>query len=179
MRDALGHPNPNHLRHSYFPFSPMPARIFIHGLESSNKGTKSVFFHEKFPDMIIPHFTGDLKERMKKLEAVLSGKTNIQLVGSSFGGLMATLFAMENEARIEKVILLAPAINLLKDFTRKNRVIPVPAWVYHGKNDGVIPWSQVEKVAQEIFSNLSLHGVDDDHFLHKTFKTIDWDVLLR
>ena len=156
----------------------MPTRIFIHGLDSSNKGTKSVFFYERFPDMTIPHFTGDLKERMKKLKAVLSGKTNIRLVGSSFGGLMATLFAMENESRIEKVILLAPAINLMEDSTRKKTGISVPVWVYHGKHDGVIPWTQVESVAQGIFRNLSVHVVDDDHFLHKTFKTIDWDRLL-
>ena len=45
-------------------------RIFIHGLESSNKGTKAVFFREKYPDMIIPTFTGNLPERMEKLPSI-------------------------------------------------------------------------------------------------------------
>ena len=86
-------------------------RIFIHGLESSNQGTKSIFFREKFPDMIIPTFTGDLQERMKQLNGVLSGKKKLRLVGSSFGGLMASLFAMENQTFVDKMVLLAPALH--------------------------------------------------------------------
>lgn len=156
----------------------MPTRIFIHGLESSNKGTKSVFFREIFPDMIIPHFTGDLRERMEKLEIILSGKPNIRLVGSSFGGLMSTLFAIENESMVENMILLAPAINLMETSTHTSKKISVPVNIYHGKNDGVIPLDQVENMAREIFLNLSFHVADDDHFLHKTFKTIDWHGLL-
>ena len=157
----------------------MPTRIFIHGLESSNKGTKSLFFREIFPDMIVPHFTGDLPERMEKLETILSGKSDIRLVGSSFGGLMATLFTMEQAPRVKKMILLAPAINMLETSTHRNRKISVPTDIYHGKNDGVIPLDQVQNMAQKIFLNLSFHEVDDDHFLHKTFKTMDWEGLLR
>ena len=156
----------------------MPTRIFIHGLESSNKGAKSVFFREIFPDMIIPHFTGDLRERMEKLDIILSGKSNIRLVGSSFGGLMATIFAIENESMVENMILLAPAINLMDISSHKMRKISVPVNIYHGKNDGVIPLDQVENMAREIFLNLSFHVAEDDHFLYKTFKTIDWHGLL-
>ena len=152
----------------------MPTRMFIHGLESNNKGTKSVFFRERYPDMIIPHFAGHLQERMKKLKELLEDETNIRLVGSSFGGLMASLFAAENEAKIEKMILLAPAINLMEFAPMKGAEITVPVWIYHGKADEVIPLSDVKKVANETFTNLSFHVVDDDHFLHKTFKTIDW-----
>ena len=60
----------------------MPVRIFIHGLESSNRGTKSVYFREKYPGMIIPTFAGNLQERMKQLRKALAGKTDIRLVGS-------------------------------------------------------------------------------------------------
>jgi len=156
----------------------MTVTVFIHGLESSNKGTKSVFFRERYPDMIIPNFAGDLEARMEKLEIVLSGKTNIRLVGSSFGGLMASIFAMRNESRIEKMVLLAPAINLIH-FTRHiGKQVTVPVWVFHGTNDQVIPFEEVEPVATETFTDLSFNAVDDDHFLHKTFKTIDWDGIL-
>ncbi len=82
--------------------------IFIHGLESSNKGTKSVFFREKFPAMIIPTFVGDLPERLSKLDSILSGKSEIRIVGSSFGGLMGVLFAMADESRVKHLTLLAP-----------------------------------------------------------------------
>ena len=156
----------------------MSFKIFIHGLESSNKGTKSVFFKERFPDMIIPHFTGDLQERMGNLDEILEDKSGLRLVGSSFGGLMAAIFAMENEPRVDKMILLAPAINLMESTQYQGKKISVPAWTYHGKNDEVIPLKDVESMAKRLFMNLSFHIEEDDHFLHKTFKTIDWDKLL-
>ena len=156
----------------------MPFKIFIHGLESSNQGTKSVFFREKYPDMIIPNFPGDLQERTEKLSEILSGKSGIRIVGSSFGGLMASIFAMENEPRVDRLILLAPAINLIEFSDYREKKTAVPAWIYHGTHDEVIPLKAVEKIAKKAFQNLSFHTVEDDHFLHKTFKTIDWDMLL-
>jgi pimeloyl-ACP methyl ester carboxylesterase len=156
----------------------MSVRIFIHGLESGNQGTKSIFFRKKYPDMIIPNFMGDLQERMEKLRAILSGKSGIRLVGSSFGGLMASLFALEHEARVERMILLAPAINLKEFAHHKGRKISIPVWVYHGTGDQVVPLREVELAAKETFKNLSFHMVEDDHFLRKTFKTIDWERLL-
>ncbi len=156
----------------------MTVRIFIHGLDSSNQGTKSVFFRERYPDMIIPTFTGDLQERMKKLKGTLSGKSGIRIVGSSFGGLMGTLFAMENQSRVEKLTLLAPAINLMEFTPYKNRTVTIPVWVYHGSADDVIPLAEIEPVARKCFANLSFNVVDDDHFLHRTFKSIDWGSLL-
>ena len=155
----------------------MSEKLFIHGLESSNQGTKSIFFREKFPDMIIRTFKGDLRERMEKLEEILSGKSDIRLVGSSFGGLMASLFAIENEPRVAKMILLAPAINLL-EFAPNRKQISIPVRIYHGSDDQVIPLAEIEPIARETFLNLSFHMVDDDHYLHKTFKTIDWEGLL-
>ena len=156
----------------------MSVKIFIHGLESSNKGTKAVFFHEKFPGMIIPTFTGDLQERMEKLKKLLSGKSDLILTGSSFGGLMASLFAMGNESRVKKMVLLAPAINLIENVAHKNRIISIPVVIYHGREDMVIPLAQVKTIAEKIFQNLTFNVVNDDHFLHKTFKSIDWQDLL-
>jgi pimeloyl-ACP methyl ester carboxylesterase len=116
---------------------------------------------------------------MEELNGILSGKSGIRLVGSSFGGLMASLFAMENEPKVDKLILLAPAINLM-DFTKcGKKQISVPVRIYHGKDDEVIPLKEVKKVAEDLFHNLSFHTVDDDHMLHRTFKTIDWDGLLN
>jgi pimeloyl-ACP methyl ester carboxylesterase len=155
----------------------MPEKIFIHGLESSNQGTKAIFFRKKFPNMIIPTFRGDLQERMKKLQGILSNKSDIRLVGSSFGGLMASVFAMENEPRVKKMILLAPAINLL-EFAPNRKQISTPVWIYHGSDDQVIPLAEIEPIARQTFLSLSFHMVDDDHYLHKTFKTIDWEGLL-
>ncbi len=153
-------------------------RIFIHGLESSNRGTKAVFFREKYPDMILPTFEGPLPERMEKLYRFLSGKSEIRIVGSSFGGLMATLFALENAPHVKRVILLAPAINMIEFTPRKQSTLSVPVRIYHGRDDQVIPLAAIEPIARKIFDDLSFNIVEDDHFLHKTFKTLDWDALL-
>jgi pimeloyl-ACP methyl ester carboxylesterase len=150
----------------------------MHGWESSNQGTKSIFFRERYPDMIIPNFTGNLKQRMEKLDGILSEKTELRLVGSSFGGLMAAIFAMENEPRVERVILLAPAIHSMEFARYHERNITLPVWIYHGSGDEVIPLRDVERVAKKTFLDLSFNTMDDDHSLHKTFKTIDWQRLL-
>lgn len=156
----------------------MCRRIFIHGLDSSNQGTKALFFREKYPDMMTPHFTGSLGERMEKLEAILSDQASIVLVGSSFGGLMASLFALENEGRVKRLILLAPAIPLMAGMDYRERKTAVPAWIYHGRQDEVIDIQEVQRVAETFFTDLHFHAVEDDHFLHKTFKTMPWDRLL-
>ena len=87
-------------------------QFFLHGLESSSKGTKGRWFAEHFPEMIIPDFSGDLSSRLQSLETVCGDVQNLILVGSSFGGLMATIFAMEHEAQCSRLVLLAPALNL-------------------------------------------------------------------
>ena len=156
----------------------MSARIFIHGLEGSDQGTKAVFFKERYPDMIIPHFVGDLDDRMKALYEILSGKSEIILVGSSFGGLMAFVFAMDNEPRVDRLILLAPAIHLMASTDYADRRLSKPVWVYHGQYDDVIPLKGVEAVARRAFGNLAFHVAEDDHSLHKTFRHLAWDRLL-
>ncbi|MEW6668868.1 MAG: YqiA/YcfP family alpha/beta fold hydrolase [Thermodesulfobacteriota bacterium] len=153
-------------------------KIFLHGLDSSSRGTKAVFFRERFPDMLIPDFSGSLEERMQKLEGILSGRTGLRMVGSSFGGLMATLFAMQHEPRVERLVLLAPAVNFLGPSGYPEKPVSVPVWIYHGTHDEVIPLPAVKTVAGRIFPRLTLHEVEDDHNLHRTFRTLDWDTLL-
>lgn len=154
-------------------------KIFIHGLESSNRGKKSIYFREHFPDMVIPNFTGELAERMDKLNRILEGKTGITMVGSSFGGLMASLFAMENEARVNRLILLAPAINYIDTSGYRKKRLTLPTWIFHGIKDDVIPLKAVEEAADNYFTNPVFSRVDDDHFLARTFETIDWPMLLK
>jgi pimeloyl-ACP methyl ester carboxylesterase len=156
----------------------VPLRIFIHGLESNNQGTKAVYFRKNFPGMLTPNFPGPLDERMAKLQAILSGKNDILMVGSSFGGLMASIFATGNEPSVSRLILLAPAINLMEFTPYREKKILMPVHIYHGRQDEVIPISDVEKVAKQVFSTLTFHAIDDDHYLHKTFEKIDWDSLL-
>ena len=44
------------------------ARAFIHGLDSSSRGTKGSYFRERYPGMFIEDYSGPLEERMEQLE---------------------------------------------------------------------------------------------------------------
>ena len=152
--------------------------VFIHGLESTAQGVKGHFFSQHFPQMIIEDYTGDFDKRMSKLNSVLAEKTNLIIVGSSYGGLMAVQYAMENDDRIKKLILLAPALNLPEFKANENKQLNLPVIIYHGIDDNVVNPEIVKKIALKCFSNLEHHFVEDDHPLHKTFPALDWKKLL-
>lgn len=154
-------------------------RVFIHGLESSSQGTKGLFFRSKYPDMIVEDFIGSFHERMDKLNTLLINKSDLIIVGSSYGGLMATVFAFNNHDKIKKIILLAPALNI-EEFLMlyRDKKLHIPVTIYHGRDDDVVPPLPVYDIARMIFTKLQHYMVDDDHSLHRTFSLMDWDVLL-
>lgn len=154
-------------------------KIFIHGLESSNQGVKAQYFQKHFPDMLIPNFSGELTERMDRLNILLEGKSGITIAGSSFGGLMASLFAMGDESRVDRLILLAPAINYIEASGYRTKRLSISTWIFHGTRDSVIPLEAVEAAAEKYFTAPVFNRVDDDHFLRLTFEAIDWPMLLK
>ena len=153
-------------------------RVFIHGLVSSSHGTKGLFFRERYPDMIIEDFSGSLDQRMEKLNNILAKERSLIMVGSSYGGLMAAIFAFNNPERVKKLILLAPALvsEGFEPYLQKRTDVPVI--IYHGRNDDVVPLPPVQDIARRVFENLTFNMVDDDHVLSKTFTSIEWDSLL-
>lgn len=156
----------------------MSPAIFIHGLDSSSRGTKASWFKEHFPQMITPDFTGTLAERLESLDAVLAGYDDLTLIGSSFGGLMATIFALENATKVRRVILLAPALNF-PDFGKyRQHRSTVPARLYIGSNDTVCPAALVIPAARRVFGDLIVAETADDHLLRQTFSEINWRELL-
>ena len=152
--------------------------VFIHGLESTAQGTKGQFFQQLFPQMIIEDYTGDFATRMLKLKDILAGIADLVLVGSSYGGLMATQYSIENEAMVKKMILLAPALNLPELRPPELTKLHLPVIIYHGTDDNIVDPYTVKTIARKYFSNLEHHFVDDDHSLHKTFPLINWKELL-
>jgi len=153
-------------------------KIFLHGLESSSKGAKSSFLRALFPDMLIPDFKGSLSERMASLEVILAGMENIIIVGSSFGGLMATIYAMERQESVDRLVLLAPALNFPEFSQYKLKNIKVPTRVIIGNDDNVTPVQEVLPLARKIFVDLNYDEVDDGHMLAETFRNFDWQIML-
>ena len=152
--------------------------VFIHGLESTSQGNKAQHFRKLFPEMIIEDYAGDFETRMRKLKRVLKGKDNLILVGSSFGGLMAARFALDDEPRVKKLILLAPALILEGFENAVNQKLQLPVIIYHGIRDDVVDPYAVKKIAEKTFDHLEHHLVDDDHPLNSVFPQLDWPKLL-
>lgn len=92
---------------------------------------------------------------------------------------MAVQYAMENEIRVKKLILLAPALNLPEFIPKPDKMLQLPVIVYHGINDNIVDPFAVKNIAVKVFRQLDHHFVDDDHSLHKTFPLLDWKNLLQ
>jgi len=151
--------------------------ILIHGLEGSSQGYKAKLLRDIFPGMFVPDFQGSLAERMTHLETILLPDRPWIMIGSSFGGLMAALYASRYPHLVRKLILLAPAL-IWPQFRAVPAPIPTPTCIYHGSRDEVIPVEAVCHLAEEKFSRLDLRVVDDDHRLHQTVRQIDWPDLV-
>ena len=156
----------------------MTIRIFLHGLDSSGSGTKGNYFSTRFPDMMRPDFSGPLQERMTQLYTLLGDDSDLIVVGSSFGGLMGACLAMEHPDSVHRLVMLAPALNF-HEFQVPHRKIDIETLLVIGQNDVVTPPDIVVPAAEATFTNLQLSIVDDDHLLHHTYTTLDWDFLLR
>jgi len=154
-------------------------RVFIHGLESTSQGTKGLFFRQRYPEMIIEDFEGPFTARMEKLNVLLAGKNELILIGSSYGGLMAAVYACLNEDRVQKLVLLAPALHLDSYKPYLNKKLHMPVVIFHGLRDEVVPLESVRAIAGQLFENHRFNVVDDDHSLHATFPTLDWETLLE
>ncbi len=155
------------------------AKLFIHGLESSARGTKGSFFSHHFKEMMVPDFHGDLSERMTKLVEICCNCQQIIIVGSSFGGLMATCFALQNPEMVKGLILLAPALNF-GDFKPPVEKSNVPVQIVIGDQDVVTPAEIVLPLAHRTFTDphvTLLKG--EDHFLKGGFLEMDWHQLLN
>jgi len=153
-------------------------RVFIHGLDSSSRGTKGTFFRDRYPDMIVEDYLGPFSQRMDKLEDLLAEKSHLILVGSSYGGLMASVYACLHEERVKRLILLAPALHLEPYKPFQTKTLQLPIIIFHGLQDEVVPLEEVRMIAQRLFVNHKFNAMEDDHSLHKTFSAMDWDTLL-
>jgi pimeloyl-ACP methyl ester carboxylesterase len=154
--------------------------IYLHGSESDSNSGKARQFREWFPGMLTPDFNGSFDERMSQLYSILSDKIDWTLIGSSFGGLMGTVFTLDHPIQVRKLILLAPAL-MLEPFASRLDLKPVsvPTIVVHGTLDTVVPLEPVRKMVQKLFTNVKYYVVADDHRLHKSVHELDRNSILE
>lgn len=154
-----------------------PSLFFLHGLESSGKGTKGQYFSKHFPLMKCPDFVGSLEERLIQLELLCDNEKELVFVGSSFGGLMASCFAEKNKQKIKRLILMAPALNFA-GYTPPETPLNIPVLIIIGRHDDITPMDPVLGLVAKTFSSPTTWICDDDHMLHSSFGQLDWQKLL-
>lgn len=153
--------------------------IYLHGSESNSNSGKARLFREWFPGMLTPDFTGSFNERMTQLYIILADKTSWTLIGSSYGGLMGTIFTLDHATQVRKLILLAPALTLDPLASLSNpQPVSVPTHLIHGTLDTVVPLEPVRVIAQKLFTNLTYIIVEDDHRLQKSVNELNWKTIL-
>jgi pimeloyl-ACP methyl ester carboxylesterase len=112
---------------------PLPSRVpdtavivYLHGFASSSKSTKAGYFSARLrerglnvrcPDFNEPDFstltmTRMLGQLMHEVEQV--DEATVTLIGSSLGGTLAILAAERLGARVDSLVLLAPAVMFAK-----------------------------------------------------------------
>ncbi len=165
--------------------------VYLHGLESTSQSGKARRFAQKYPGMLTPDFTGSFEERMEQLYPILGEKKDWAIIGSSFGGLMGTVFTCGHPHQVRKLVLLAPA--LLRDHFaayldpstlpavagRRLTPVSVPTVIVHGTADEVVPLQPVRDLAEGLFTNLTYYVVNDGHRLHQALEELDWDKILE
>jgi pimeloyl-ACP methyl ester carboxylesterase len=153
--------------------------LFIHGSGGDKSQTyKACLLREKFPGMLTPDFDGDLPERMAQLEAILGSESGWTLIGSSLGGLMAALYALQHPDQVKKLVLLAPALTLPEFNSTLPSQLSIPTVIVQGTRDELIPLEPSRELAEQVFTNLTYLVVEDDHRLHKTARELNWEELL-
>jgi uncharacterized protein len=98
--------------------------LYLHGFASSPHSSKATFFREKLaskgltmvvPDLNEPDFSALTVSRMLRQAAAAiqidGGDEPIAVIGSSLGAFVAVQLALQHPARVQRVVLLAPALD--------------------------------------------------------------------
>ncbi len=140
---------------------------FFHGLESGPHGRKYHRLSEDF-SVTSPDFQGmDIWERLEKAEALTEGMTDLVVVGSSFGGLLAALLYARHPERFRGYVLMAPALHH-PDVPGEVDKMPERAVVIHAPADEVVPFEPVREFCES--HGVEVRAVEDDHRLGESLE---------
>ena len=140
-----------------------PRVLFIHGLESSPKGTKARVLGARFPTETPAMDTRDFEACVRRqAEAIRSFQPNL-VVGSSFGGAVAVALLQRGLWRGPTLLLAQAAI---EQGLRPELPTGARVWLVHGAQDDVVPPASSRRLARSGSRNLvRLLEIDDDHRL--------------
>lgn len=124
--------------------------FYLHGFASSPRSTKVAFFTERLaghhvevrcPDFNLPDFqtltmTRMLDQLNEALASAPASATPVTLFGSSLGGTLAMLAAARWPARIDRLVLLAPAVMFAKP---GHHLLP-PERIEEWRRKGALPF---------------------------------------
>jgi len=143
--------------------------VFFHGKESGPHGRKYRALSQEFT-VWSPDFQGmHITERLATAERLTEGLTDLFVVGSSYGGLLAALLYSKHPERFRTYVLLAPALLLDVDAIER---MPPDAVVIHGRRDEIVPFEATREICDRF--GVRFVEVDDTHPLHESM-----DVILR
>jgi hypothetical protein len=134
---------------------PVPARLpvvpvtvfYLHGFASSPRSTKVAYFTDRLrehgvgvrcPDFNLPDFqTLTMTRMLSQLSDALTGEgAPVTLIGSSLGGTLAILAAARWPARVDRLVLLAPAVMFAKP---GHHLLP-PERIEEWRRTGALPF---------------------------------------
>jgi pimeloyl-ACP methyl ester carboxylesterase len=130
------------------PVAPARTVFYLHGFASSDKSTKATYLADRLrvhgialrcPDFNRPDFASLTMTRMLHQlasETVLPPGQGVTLIGSSLGGTLAVLAAARLTDRIDRLVLLAPAVMFAKD---GHHLLP-PERIEEWRRKGAIPF---------------------------------------
>jgi uncharacterized protein len=122
--------------------------FYLHGFASSPKSSKARFFSDRLqgrgvpvvcPDFNQPDFASLTMTRMlEQLKAEIGGPDSepVTLMGSSLGATLAILAAATMAPRIDRLVLMAPAVM----FARQGHHLLPPARIESWREDGSMPF---------------------------------------
>jgi len=151
--------------------------LFAHGLEGSPQGRKPAAMRAAGLDPMVPDCRGmPLAERVATLESVLAGRTEVLLVGSSYGGLASMVLVSRDPGRFRGLVLCAPALNWREHPAEAPDQLTVPpslpCVVLHGRHDQVVPLAVSQRLVRRSGPHVELLELDDDHGLSASIPTL-------
>lgn len=148
--------------------------IYLHGYASNPDSSKAIYFANKLRDLghevIVPDLNnndrGDfdftnltLTRQLNQVKSLINHSTNpVILIGSSMGGITA-LLASESCDKVQKIILLAPAINMANLIRTSNSWEAITNWKNNGYKN-VIHYAINKKVElkYDFYTDLQNHN---------------------